>query len=177
MRIKTGGYTLFELLLTALLLAVLLILTMPSLWATLARHRQHAEINALFHAFHHARKESIMRRRVVSLCPSTDSQNCGEIADWSSGWLMFENEDRDSPPRIDPGETLILSHRVDPTLRIDANRPGFTLRSTYRRATNGTLVVCDRAGRVSPRALVVSYTGRPRVTTTDRRGNAYICAD
>ena len=177
MRIKTGGYTLFELLLTALLIAVLLTLTLPSLSATLARHRQHAEINALFHAFHHARKESIMRRRVVSLCPSDDKLTCGENADWSNGWLMFENKDRDSPPRMDPGEILLLSHKVDPTLRIVANRRGFTLRATFLRATNGTLIVCDRARRVRARALVVSYTGRPRVATEDRRGNAYDCAD
>ena len=177
MQFRNGGYALLELLLTALLLAILLTLTMPSLSATLARHRQHAELSALFHAFHHARKESIMRRRVVSLCPSNDGQTCGESADWSSGWLMFENADRDSPPRRDPGEILLLSHRVDPTLRIAANRRGFTLRATDQRATNGTLVVCDRARRIRARALVVSYTGRPRVTLEDRRGRSYACAD
>lgn len=177
MPIKTGGYTLIELLLTTLMIAVLLTLAIPSFSAMLARHRQHAEINALFHAFHHARKESIMRRRVVSLCPSDDGLNCGESADWSSGWLMFENKDRDSPPRMDPGEILLLSHRVDPTLAIAANRRGFTLRATFLRATNGTLIVCDRARRVLPKALVVSYTGRPRVASEDRRGNAYDCAD
>ena len=177
MRIQTRGYTLFELLLTTLLIVVLLTLAIPSFSATLARHRQRAEINALFHAIHHARKESIMRRRVVSLCPSDDGLTCGENADWSNGWLMFENRDRDSPPRIDPGEILLLHHRVDRTLRIIANRPGFTLRATFLRATNGTLIVCDRAGRVRPRALVVSYTGRPRVASEDRRGNAYNCAD
>jgi type IV fimbrial biogenesis protein FimT len=177
MPIKTGGYTLIELLLTTLMIAVLLTLAIPSFSSTLARHRQHAEINALFHAFHHARKESIMRRRVVSLCPSDDGLTCGESADWSSGWLMFENKDRDSPPRMDPGEILLLSHRVDPTLAIVANRRGFTLRATFLRATNGTLIVCDRARRVLPKALVVSYTGRPRVASEDRRGNAYDCAD
>jgi type IV fimbrial biogenesis protein FimT len=90
---------------------------------------------------------------------------------------MFENKDRDSPPRKDPGEILLFSHHVDPTLRIVANRRGFTLRATFLRATNGTLIVCDRAGRVRPRALVVSYTGRPRVASEDRRGHAYNCAD
>ena len=177
MRTNTGGYTLIELLLTTLLIAVLLTVTIPSLSATLARHRQHAEINALFHAFHHARKESIMRRRVVSLCPSDDGLTCGESADWSSGWLMFENKDRDSPPRIDPGEAIVLSHRVDPAVRIVANRRGFTLRATFLRATNGTLIVCDRARRIGARALVVSYTGRPRVALKNRRGKAYDCAD
>mgnify|MGYP000659294372 CR=1 FL=1 len=54
---------------------------------------------------------------------------------------------------------------------------GFTLRATVKRATNGTFVVCDRAERAAPVALVVSYTGRPRTADADRRGNPYACAD
>jgi type IV fimbrial biogenesis protein FimT len=177
MRVRARGYTLYELLLTTLLVAALLALAIPSFSATLARHRQRAELDALFHAFHHARKESIMRRRVVSLCPSDDGLTCGLNADWSNGWLMFENRDRDSPPRLDPGEILLRQHRVDPALQISANRRGFTLRATFLRATNGTLIVCDRAGRVRPRALVVSYTGRPRVASENTRGDPYDCAD
>lgn len=177
MRVLSRGYTLYELLLTALLVATLLALAIPSFSATLARHRQRAELDTLFHAFHHARKESIMRRRVVSLCPSDDGLTCGLNADWSNGWLMFENRDRDSPPRLDPGEILLRQHRVDPALQIVANRRGFTLRATFLRATNGTLIVCDRAGRVRPRALVVSYTGRPRVASENTRGEPYDCAD
>lgn len=177
MRIQSQGYTLYEVLLTTLLIAVLLALVIPSFSATVARQRQRAELDALFHAVHHARKESIMRRRAVSLCPSDDGLTCGPDADWSNGWLMFENRDRDSPPQIDPGEILLLQHRVDPALRIVANRRGFTLRATVLRATNGTLIVCDRAGRVRARALVVSYTGRPRVASENTRGTPYHCAD
>ena len=90
---------------------------------------------------------------------------------------MFENSDRDEPPERDPGEPLLQAHRVDPRVRITANRRGFTLRATQKRATNGTLVVCDRAARASPVALVVSYTGRPRAAEKDPRGRAYSCAD
>ena len=48
---------------------------------------------------------------------------------------------------------------------------------TQLRATNGTFVVCDEAGRVPPRALVVSYTGRPRVAMETPRGEPYSCPD
>ena len=43
--------------------------------------------------------------------------------------------------------------------------------------TNGTLIFCDRAGRARPRALVISYTGRPRVAYEDTRGRPYRCPD
>lgn len=171
------AYTLYELLMTLTLMALIAGLGIPSFSSILTRATIHTEINALFHAIHLARKESVVRKRVVSLCPSIDLSTCTSRNDWSYGWLMFENSDKDSPPQRDPEEPLLQAHKVDSDVRITANRKGFTLRSTYKRATNGTLVFCDRGGRVAPVALVVSFTGRPRVAEKTPRGNAYFCAD
>ncbi len=171
------GFTLYELLITILLVALLTSLAIPSLAGSIARQRQRVEIDALFHAIHRARKESIMRRKVVSLCPSTDGRKCLPGRDWSSGWLMFENKDRDSPPQVDNGEPVLLEHRIGKQVRVSANRRGFTLRATFLRATNGTFVFCDPENRISPRALVVSYTGRPRVARHKTNGELYSCAD
>lgn len=171
------GYTLYELLMTLTLVALIVGLGLPSFSGLAARSGMHVEINALFHAIHLARKESIMRKRVVSLCPSQDGLSCSPGLDWSGGWLMFENSDRDEPPQRDSGEPLLQAHQVGENVRIMANRRGFTLRATQKRATNGTFVVCDRSDRAVPVALVVSYTGRPRVTQETRRGKPYNCAD
>ena len=177
MRSRPCGYTLYELIMTLALIAIVAGLGLPAFQSTLARATLHGEVNALFHAIHLARKESVMRKRVVSLCPSTDSLTCNPGRDWSAGWLMFENRDRDEPPQRDQGEPLLQSHVVHPNVRIMANRRGFTLRSTIKRATNGTLVICDRASRTAPVALVVSYTGRPRSAEKDTSGRPYSCAD
>jgi type IV fimbrial biogenesis protein FimT len=176
MRRDYRGFTLYELLLTVALLGILVTISLPTFSDTLARARQAAELNSLFHAIHLARKESIRRRQVMTVCASSDGQSCLGIRDWSSGWILFNNTDRDSPPQVDPDETVVLSHSVSESLRISANRRAFTLRATFRRATNGTLVVCDREGRVPPRALVISYTGRPRVTAEKPDGTPYSCA-
>ncbi len=174
---RSHGFTLYELLITIILVALVSSLAIPSFAGSIARQRQRVEIDALFHAIHLARKESIMRRKVVSLCPSLDGRQCSQSRDWSAGWLMFENKDRDSPPRIDPNEPVLIVHRADKEVRISANRKGFTLRATFQRATNGTFIFCDPAKRISPRALVVSYTGRPRVARLTTKGELYSCAD
>ena len=177
MRRKSRAYSLYELLVTMAVAATLLMIGVPSLAALIARQQQSVEINALFHAIHLARKESIMRRRVVSLCPSVDGTQCAPGRDWSAGWMMFENRDRDEPPMRDDGEPILQKHTVGRNIRILANRRGFTLRAVEKRATNGTLVVCDSAGRTRAKALVVSWTGRPRVALENSRGAAYSCAD
>ncbi|MEX2123917.1 MAG: GspH/FimT family pseudopilin [Woeseia sp.] len=172
---RIHGYSLYELLITLALVALILTLGLPSFGSLVADKRLRVETDALFHAVHLARKSSIVRRRVVSLCPSIDGASCNPGYDWSDGWILFANVDRDEPPQVDGNEPILARHQVADTVRILANRRGFTLRSTHLRATNGTLVVCDRADRAKPRALVVSYTGRPRVTASDSRGNAYRC--
>lgn len=174
---RDHGYSLLELLMTIAIAAMLLTLGLPSFGALKARNAQRVEINALFHAVHLARKGSIMRKQVVSLCPTADGASCSPGRDWSDGFLVFENSDRDEPPELDDDEILLYRHLASPAVKITANRRGFTLRATFLRATNGTLVVCDRAGRVQPRALVISYTGRPRVADRTPQKTPYSCAD
>ncbi len=177
MKTRNQGFTLFELLTTLLLVTLIASIAIPSFTATLARQRQRVEINALFHAIHQARKESIMRRKVVSICPSADGSGCAPGENWSIGWILFENKDRDSPPRVDPDEPVLVHHRVADRVRIRANRNAFTLRATFLRATNGTFVFCDENAEINPRALVVSYTGRPRVASHTANRELYSCAD
>jgi type IV fimbrial biogenesis protein FimT len=168
------GFTLYELLLTLLLLAILTSVGLPSFEALLAKTRQSVEIDALFHAFHEARKESVMRRRTVTLCPSEDGLACTGSRDWSQGWIMS----RDADPLADgTGHPVIRSHRARDGVRVTSNRRAFTLRATVRRSTNGTIVVCDARGRVRPKALIISYTGRPRVALEHPDGSLYSCAD
>lgn len=170
-----NGYSLYELIMTLALFATVMTLAIPSFGAIVANHRLRTEVDHLFHAIHHARKESIVRRRVVTICPTPDGISCGD--DWSTGWMMFVNMDRDWPARREPNEPVIKWIKTQPENRIVANRRSFSLRSVALRATNGTLVFCDRAGRTKPRALVISYTGRPRVAYEDRRGRPYSCPD
>lgn len=170
-----GGYSLFELLMTLALISVVLTLGIPSFGAIVANHRLRTDVDALFHAVHLARKYSVVRKQVITLCPSRDGQYCDDSPDWSSGWIMFSNSNRRHADIRDDGEPVLQRHVAHPANRITANRRAFTLRSTELRATNGTLIFCDSSGRAKPRALVISYTGRPRVAYADRRGRPYQC--
>jgi type IV fimbrial biogenesis protein FimT len=172
-----AGYSLYELLVTLAIAATILGLGLPSFGGIVADNRLRVESTALFHAVHQARQESIVRRRVVTICPSRDSIYCDSEGDWSRGWIVFANIGRTQVNIRTDAESLIRHHQVGETARIEANRPSFSFRSTHLRATNGTLIVCDTSARARSRAVVISYTGRPRVAREDRRGKAYKCAD
>jgi len=176
MRKRPAGYSLYELVMTLGLLSIVLGLGLPSLSALVADNALRAETDALFHAMHLARQESIVRRRVVTLCASVDGEYCDADNRWSDGWILFVNDRRLGSDQRSDGEPLLRQHTIGEAAVIMSNRKAFSFRSTELRATNGTLVVCDGANRIAPRAVVVSYTGRPRVAREDRRGNAYVCA-
>lgn len=171
----THGYSLYELMMTLALAGLLLTLGIPSFTGLVADKRLRTEVDALFHAVHLARSESITRRRVVSICSSLDGQHCASSKDWSSGWIIFVNKGRRQSLQRNDDEELLRYHKVSDRSQITANRNGFSLRSTVLRATNGTIVFCDRASQAESRALVISYTGRPRVTRKKRNGEAYQC--
>ena len=172
MPIRHRAFTLYELLITLALLAILATAALPAFSVIAAKNRQTLEINALFHAFHQARKESIMRHRAVSLCPSLDGKTCSGTMDWSTGWLLFF----DPAGTGVPGDGIVMRHAVGESIRVTANRHQFSARGTRKRATNGTLVFCDREDRTAAKALIVSYTGRPRVAERRPDGSAWSCA-
>ena len=172
-----AGYSLYELMVTLGLAAIVLSVGIPSFGGLVADHRLRTEANALFHAIHLARKESIVRRRVVTICSSIDAVSCLGSTDWSTGWIVFANDGMQNTEQRHALEALIMTHKVGANTVIRTNRKVFSLRSTRLRATNGTLVLCDQNKAAEARALVVSYTGRPRVARRNRSGVAYQCAD
>ena len=170
------GYSLYELIMTLGIAAAIMTVGLPSFHNIVANQKLMAETSGLFQAIHLARKESIVRRREVTLCASLDGHSCEPELDWSSGWMMFVNIDRDRPAVRDPNEPILKVHEVGKSVRVQSNRRSFSLRSTELRATNGTLILCDRNNRGTARALVISYTGRPRNTYLDRYGKPMKCA-
>jgi len=173
---RGSGYSLFELVMTLALAGLVLGLGLPSLGSIVADQRLRAETDALFHAVHLARNESILRRRIVTICPSRDGATCDTDGDWSAGWIMFANIGRSGVGHRQNTETLLRTHVVGATAILASNRASYSFRATHERATNGTVVFCDKRDRAAARALVISYTGRPRVARADSRGRPYACA-
>ncbi|MEO1034739.1 MAG: GspH/FimT family pseudopilin [Pseudomonadota bacterium] len=159
---RRAGLTLVELLFVIALVSILALAAAPSLGQLLATIRLRAEINALHHSVHRARRESIKRNAYVVVCPSVDGQRCETTGNWNAGWLVYVENGVARPPQRSPAELRLAAHRVPDGVRILANRRYFVSRTRRYRATNGTILACDQAARVDGRALVISYTGRPR---------------
>jgi type IV fimbrial biogenesis protein FimT len=174
---RSDGTTLVELLTAFAVIAVLVTLAAPGFRSLQLDSRRTAVVNGFLHGLFLARGEAIKRAQIVSICRSVDGQVCDYRAgDWSAGWIVFVNRDRDDPPVRDPGEELVHTSGGWPGGTITTNRRAYSFRPATQGVVNGTIVFCDPRGAEYARAIIISHTGRPRVTQRDADGKPLRCA-
>ena len=170
------GVTLIEMLTTLTVLGVLGAMAVPGFNNLRRDAGRTAAVNDFFHALFLARSESIKRGEIVSLCKSADGESCTHRgAEWTNGWLVFVNADRDELPERDVGETVLATYAGWPEGRITSNRLAYSFRPHIQGVVNGTIVFCDSRGADHARAIIISHTGRPRVARRDSSGRALHC--
>jgi len=175
---RSRGYTLLELLVTLTLAVVLLTLGIPGLRELALDARRTADVNAFVAAIHLARSESHKQARAVVLCHTVDGIVCaGARQPYDLGWMVFVDTNENSPPRRDTHEELLLHYVPVMAGSIRSNRAHYVFHPYYRRSTNGTIVFCDVRGSSAARAVIVSYTGRPRVADVNAAGGPLSCAN
>ncbi|HEU4619684.1 MAG TPA: GspH/FimT family pseudopilin [Gammaproteobacteria bacterium] len=175
---RTRGFTLWELVCTLSIAAICTTIGVPALRNLALDSRRTANINAFVLAVQLARSESFKRGRPVVVCKTADTLACaGDDLRYDAGWMVFVNEDDMRPPSRRPEEPLLFVHRPSAGAHITSNRAFFEFRPYPRRSTNGTITFCDARGSAAARAVVVSYTGRPRASGRDAGGRPLVCAE
>jgi len=174
---KNCGLTLIELLTTLTLLVILTTTGIPAFTNLILDLRMTAHVNRFVHGIHLAKQAAHTSMTDVALCKSMDGRQCDRSLDWRDGWIVFVNRNRDHPPRVDPGEPVLEVSPPFASGNIGANRAEFIFRPFTTRSTNGTLTFCDRRGTDRSRAVIVSYTGRPRVAPIAPGDQHVVCPD
>jgi type IV fimbrial biogenesis protein FimT len=173
---KPVGFTLWELLCTLSIAGIVLAAGVPAFRVFLLDARLTADVNGWVLAVQLARAEAAKRGRSVMVCKTDDTRRCGDASlPRDAGWMVFVNLDDDYPPQRSPTEPLLYMHAAQLTGTVTSNRPYYEFRRG-RRSTNGTIVFCDGRGAPVARAVIVSYTGRPRVARVDANGRPLECA-
>jgi type IV fimbrial biogenesis protein FimT len=174
---RPNGLTLVELLLALSLVAIVSTLAAPNFTAFVRSSDRAVAVNDFLHAIYFARTEAIKRATVVSLCKTRDGAHCANDApDWSSGWMVFVNTDHDNLPVRDPGEPILRQYPSWPRGRITSNRQAFSFRAYNQSTANGTIVFCPAGHSNDARAIIISHTGRPRLSSKDADGKPLRCS-
>jgi type IV fimbrial biogenesis protein FimT len=167
---RMPGFTLAELLVALAVAAILVTLAAPAFAGYLRDLQQAAALNALAHAVHTARAMGASAGQPVGLCGSSDGRDCSGSGDWSAGLLLRSLRTGPAPD----SRYTSLGRRTG-RLSVRANRAVIEFRPLDRFATPATITVCDDRGSAAARALIISRTGRLRVSNRDPSGRLLSC--
>ena len=163
-RRPAAGFGLVELLYVVALLGLLLGLAVPGSAALLREAAMTRAVNALVADVHRARQAAQSTARPFVLCSSADGRHCDDSLDWSAGWLLAPAQRFAAPAETAIGREAFAASTG---ILIRANRRAFEFRPFTLRDTNGSVWFCDRRARARGRRLVISPTGRPRLTFSE----------
>ena len=153
------GVTIIELAVTLVVLAVLVAVAVPAFTRLLLDTDRATVLSELTAALNLARTEALGRGLPVVVCGS---------GSWEEGWLVFVNDDNDSPPVVDGGEEILkVRQESQPAYSLVpvANYANFiTYRADGSVNNLGRITYCDRRGVAEARALLVNRAGRVRVS-------------
>ena len=159
---KVRGVTLIELMTTVSVAAVSLTLGVPSFNNVRANLNRTQTSTELMTSFSLARSEAGRRGVSVTVCPSSDGATCSQVEspNWSSGWIVFTDQDEDSA--IDtPTDELIYTARFDNAAFSLTAEPsiagGVALRGSGFPGATGNFTYCDEW---ESRTLALSFIGR-----------------
>ena len=172
---STRGFTLVELVVCMGVLAVMAGWGLPA-FGELARNTARTrEVNRFVQAIYLARSEAIKRNGVVSLCPSANGSTCQPGPQWQRGWIVFVNLDHDSPASRDAGESVVHVYQQWDAGRILSNRGTLSFRPFGQMGVTATVTFCDDRGPAAARAVIISQTGRPRISSRSASNGPLVC--
>jgi type IV fimbrial biogenesis protein FimT len=89
MKRQSSGFTLTELLVTMTIVAIVLVVGIPSYRYITNANRMAAEMNSLVGDLMYARAEAIKEGQPVAVCVSTNGLTCSGASTWQCGWIVF----------------------------------------------------------------------------------------
>jgi type IV fimbrial biogenesis protein FimT len=157
------AFTVLELLVTLTLAAILLVAAVPAFEQFTQRQHLRSAIGNLHNDLLAARSEAVFRNISAVACPGAGQGGCSGTSDWSSGWIVFVDENGD---RQFQREEMLLRHGQVfevVTIRGSAGRSSIRFLSDGSApGSNGTIGFCGTGGPEQARKLVISNIGRIR---------------
>lgn len=159
---RARGFSLVEMMIALVVLAVLIVITAPGFSDLIRRNRMLTDVYAMRAALNGARSEALAQRSFVTLCRSSDGTSCS--GDWNQGYIAFVDNDGDGivdDPNAPGGDKLFFARVIDSdTLTITYNNAENRVRfdsQGYARGFEGRFKLCD--DRDGGREVIVSAAG------------------
>jgi len=172
------GFTIFELMLTLGIAAIIAGLAVPNIRDFIRNNRLSSVANDLLRGTQVARSEAAKRQANVVFCATADPSATPPTCSYGAfrGWVVFEDSVRNW--QADSGEVVISRHDlVDASVTVVNDNGGIVSYASSgfadppgTKTPTRNIVICDARGNTdlgtgsTARAVIIEATGRSRVT-------------
>jgi len=105
---QNTGFTLLELMIVLAVMGVMFSMAIPSFRIMMQNSHAAEAVNTFIAQANFTRSEAIKRNSRVTMCVSTNQTTCHTTADWTLGWIIFN--DQNDNGTVDSGEQIIRIH-------------------------------------------------------------------
>ena len=180
-KIRVHGFTLYELLITVLIIGVVLTLGIPNMSEFSRNSRISSTANALHSSFQVSRSEAARAKTNITICASANSLDPAATCNgtFDDGWIIFVDINGDIQ-RAGAGENVLRRHpAIDAAIDVNVNNNAtffsFAASGLGRGDVGGnpafsTAIICDSRGNQvaaggwsAARFLIVTPIGRASV--------------
>jgi len=162
---RERGLTLFELLVGLSIVALLSTLAVPGFAGLKRSAGMSSAANELLWALQWARSSAGMHGSPITVCLTQDDRTCIGTPDAAAvGWLVFEAGAVAASAGASPPAVILQAFHLPADVTVTATRPAVTFWPVARAGMTSTFELCDISSRTSGRSIVISQTGRPRVS-------------
>lgn len=177
-RFAQAGYSVFDLII-ATAVAGILSLGAVGMNGLVQDARMTATVNQLMGDLNLARSEAIKRNTIIALCKSDNGASCTTDAAWNKGWIVFTDDNNNHD--VDAGETVVRVQQVlEGSLTLRYGETGTYSYVRYNPSgevwPGATFSFCDNRGADKAKAIIVYWTGRPRVSSVSSSNGPLTCS-
>ncbi|MCS5709481.1 GspH/FimT family pseudopilin [Candidatus Berkiella cookevillensis] len=156
---RVKGFSIFELLITLSILAIIIGMSSNTFVDRIQKESSETIVQQIFHSLHFARMEAIKGNRVVSVCGTSDFQNCS--LDWTQGSMVYIDVNRDG--KFSPEDIVLRINKHKPNIVQVTSGKVISIKyaPNGRCTTRSTLTI--HSNNIPACKIVVYDSGRARI--------------
>ena len=175
------GFTIPELMTALAVTGLSLALAVPSMDNVIANQQRATSVNLLLSTLHLARSAAMTRNEVITLCASSNGEQCTDTP-WASGWIVVseqarrQNAEASGILAAEPALAESITVKSSAFEGLISYRPNGQTMTAQGANETGSFWICSSRGAGEGRGLWINASGIPKLIDRQANGTAILCA-